>query len=49
MSMDLNKVLSLLTVAGLVGLVILNPSGSAKVFSTLGGVANNYVATVQGR
>jgi hypothetical protein len=46
---DFNKILSTLTVAGLIGLVILNPTGSAKLFQTLGGVANSYVSTVQGR
>jgi hypothetical protein len=46
---DFNKILSTLTVAGLIGLVILNPTGSAKLFSTLGGVATSYVSTVQGR
>ena len=47
--MDFNRVLSVLTMAGLAGLVILNYQGASTLFSTLGSQATHYVSTVQGR
>jgi hypothetical protein len=46
---NFNVILSTLTVAGLIGLLIANPSATVQVFNALGSNANNYVKTVQGR
>lgn len=47
--MDLKGILTLATLAGLAGLVVLHPDGAAKALATAGGVLNSYVFTVQGR
>lgn len=44
-----DKVLSLITFAGIAGLVILNYKGANTIFGTLSSSANTYVKTVQGR
>ena len=49
MGSDFNRVLTLLTFAGIAGLVILNYQGANTIFKTLGSTANTYVKTVQGR
>lgn len=46
--MDINRILSLATMAALVGLLVLHPDGAAKVFNAGGGLLNDYVKTVQG-
>ncbi len=47
--MNFDKLVSTLTMAGLVGAVLLNWTGANELFKTLGGVANDYVNTVQAR
>ena len=49
MSNEFNRILTLITFAGIAGLVILNYKGANTIFGTLGSTANNYVKTVQGR
>lgn len=44
-----NRLLTVLTAAGLVGLLIFNWRASNTLLGTAGTVANNYVRTVQGR
>jgi hypothetical protein len=46
---NFNAILSTITVAALVGLLIMNPAATAQVFSALGSNAVNYVQAVQGR
>jgi hypothetical protein len=46
---NFNAILSTITVAALVGLLIMNPKATADVFSSLGANAVNYVQAVQGR
>jgi hypothetical protein len=46
---NLNVILSTLTVAGIIGLLIANPGATVDIFNALGGNAVTYVKTVQGR
>jgi hypothetical protein len=46
---NFNAILSTITVAALVGLLILNPSATSEVFKALGSNAVNYVQAIQGR
>jgi hypothetical protein len=46
---NFNAILSTITVAALVGLLIMNPSATAQVFNSLGSNAVNYVQAVQGK
>lgn len=45
----INGILSTITVAAIIGLIVLNYQGSAAVFNSLGSNAVNYVTAVQGR
>jgi hypothetical protein len=47
--MNFDRILSILTFAGVAGLVILNANGASEIIKALSGAANSYVATVQGR
>lgn len=44
-----NHLLSIITGAGLAGLIILNYKGANTLLGTLAGGADKYVSTVQGR
>lgn len=44
-----DRLLSILTWAGIAGLLILNADGAVKVINAIGGFATSYVTTVQGR
>jgi hypothetical protein len=46
---NINVILSTITVAALVGLIVLNPTATVQLFNSLGSNAVNYVKTVQGR
>ena len=47
--MDFDKALTIVTFAGLFGLVILNFQGSTAVVNAIGGQTASYVKAVQGR
>jgi hypothetical protein len=47
--MDLNRWFSIATMAGLVGLVVLNYRGATQLFNAISDATINYVRTVQGR
>lgn len=47
--MNFDKWLSVITTAGVVGLLILNARNTAEVFNAAGGNIVNYVKAVQGR
>lgn len=44
-----DRLLSILTWAGIAGLLILNADKAVKVINSVGGFATSYVMTVQGR
>lgn len=47
--MNFDKLVTTLTMAGLVGAVLINWTGANELFKTLGKVGNDYVSTVQAR
>ena len=47
--MNADRILTILTGAGLAGLVILNANGFNTVFNSIASNAISYVKTVQGR
>jgi hypothetical protein len=46
---NFNAILSTITVAALVGLLVLNPKATSDIFTTLGSQAVAYVRAVQGQ
>lgn len=46
---NFNAILSTITVAALVGLLIMNPKATSDVFNALGSNAVNYVRAIQGQ
>ena len=46
---DFNKTLSIITFAGIAGLVVLNYKGANALLHTVAGATTGYVKTVQGR
>lgn len=44
-----DRLLTILTWAGIAGLIILNADNAVKVFNSVGGFTTDYVKTVQGR
>jgi hypothetical protein len=46
---NFNAILSTITVAALIGLIVMNPTETVQLFNSLGSNAVNYVKTVQGR
>lgn len=47
--MNFDRLVSTLTMAGIVGAVLINWTGANELFKTLGSVADDYVSTVQAR
>lgn len=47
--MNLNAILTTITGAAIIGLLILNAAGTATVIEAIGGNTVKYIAAIQGR